>query len=69
MKTSDFNKYIFILDGYKLNFLILFFLFLISSLVEFISLGLMIPLLLAIFNKNYFINNSFIDKFINTTHT
>jgi ABC-type multidrug transport system fused ATPase/permease subunit len=66
MKTSDFNKYIFILDGYKLNFLILFFLFLISSLVEFISLGLMIPLLLVIFNKNYFINNSFIEKFLST---
>jgi len=66
MKTSDFNKYIFILDGYKLNFLILFFLFLISSLVEFISLGLMIPLLLVIFNKNYFINSSFIEKFLST---
>jgi ABC-type bacteriocin/lantibiotic exporter with double-glycine peptidase domain len=60
MKTNDFKKYVFILRGYKLYFLILFFLFLISSLVEFISLGLMIPLLLIIFDKNQFINNSFI---------
>ena len=60
------NKVIFLIGNYNLKFYFVIFLFLISSGLEFFSLGLMVPLLNFILGASENTNNFFHQILINT---